>query len=45
MRVGDLEQIYDSLKVEIPNKLKIALFLIDQFGRSDFDFKAVERED
>jgi hypothetical protein len=29
MRLGDIEQIYDSLKIEIPNKLKIALFLID----------------
>ncbi len=29
MRLGDLEQIYDSLKIDIPNKLKVALFLID----------------
>lgn len=45
MRLGDLEQVYDSLKIDIPNKLKVALFLVDQFSRSDFDFKSIERED
>lgn len=29
MRLGDIEQIYDSLKIDIPIKLKVAIFLVD----------------
>lgn len=44
-QLGDIENIYDTFQVDIPRKLKVALFLIYQFEHSDFNFSAVTNEE
>ena len=44
-KLGDIEQMYDTFCIDIPRKLKVALFLVYQFEHSDFNFGAVVNEE
>lgn len=45
LKVCDIDLVYDSLKVEMPKKMKIAMFLIKEFDSVDFNFQIADREE
>jgi len=45
LQMGDLEKMYEILKMKIPNKIKVALYMVYQFESSDFNFDVVHEED
>jgi hypothetical protein len=44
-QAADIERIYEAMDVPIPNKIKVAMFLVFQFESMDFNFEMVHRED
>ena len=45
LNLGDIEKMYDTLKINIPRKIKLALWLVMQFESSDFNFDVIYQED
>lgn len=45
LKICDIERVYDCLKIDMPNKMKIAMFLIKEFDSLDFNFAIADRED
>jgi len=46
LQVGDIASLYTSLRVLMPTKCKVAMFLVNQFESSNFDFiDIVDREE
>lgn len=43
-KLGDIEHIYDTFCIDVPRKLKVALYLIYQFEHNDFHFGSVANE-
>lgn len=45
LQTGDIAGLYETYRVPIPTKCKVAMFLVHQFETSDFDFmEIVEKE-
>ena len=44
LKICDIERAYESMGVKMPNKMKVAMFLIFQFEHTDFSFEIVYRE-
>ena len=42
---GDIERIYENLDIAIPPKIKVAMFLANQFETMDFNFDVIKKED
>lgn len=45
LNLGDIEKLYDTLKINIPRKIKLALWLVMQFESSDFNFDVIYQEE
>ena len=45
LTLGDIEKLYDTLKVGIPKKIKMAMWLVMQFESSDFNFDVIYNEE
>tara|TARA_B110000285_G_C15085220_1_gene595819 strand:+ start:1207 stop:1473 length:267 start_codon:yes stop_codon:yes gene_type:complete len=45
LTLGDIEKLYDTLKVGIPKKIKMAIWLVMQFESSDFNFDVIYNEE
>lgn len=41
LNLGDIEKLYDTMKVGIPKKIKMAMWLVMQFESSDFNFDVI----
>lgn len=41
----DIERMYECLDIPIPPKMRVAMYLVDQFETMDFNFEVVYRED
>ena len=44
-QLGDLELIYETFNIDMPRKMKVALFLVYQFEHSDFNWGTVTNEE
>ena len=45
LNLGDIEKLYETLKINIPRKIKMALWLVMQFESSDFNFDIIYQEE
>ena len=45
LKTSNIESIYSTLKLKIPDKMKVAMFLVHQFEHDDFDFDSVVNEE
>ena len=45
LNLGDIEKLYETLKINIPRKIKMALWLVMQFESSDFNFDVIYQEE
>ena len=41
LNLGDIEKMYHTLKVGVPKKIKMAIWLVMQFESSDFNFDVI----
>ncbi len=45
LNLGDIEKLYQTLKVGVPKKIKMAIWLVMQFESSDFNFDVIYQEE
>jgi|APSaa5957512535_1039671.scaffolds.fasta_scaffold281091_2 hypothetical protein len=45
LNLGDIEKLYWTMKVGVPKKIKMAVWLVMQFESSDFNFDVIYQEE
>ena len=41
LKLGDVEQVFNTMRIDIPDKIKVAMWMISQFEEQEFGFNNV----